>query len=152
MSTPEAALAQARAAAASMRAAGAYGEERSDFQVRPSGETTTEKLFEWAWIEPDLRDVRSTRRLGAPITALKRLLLRLLAQYHGELIAEQTRFNVYLVGHVGRLEERIDELEHRLEERPDASARGPEHPDSGLGPERTDRDQVGDGPPDQPRA
>ncbi len=132
MTAPEAALQQARAAVASMRATGVYGEEAGGFQVRPSAAITTAKLFEWALIDPDLRDVRSTRRLGAPITALKRGLLRLLAQYHGELIAEQTRFNVYLVGYVRRLEERIDELEGRSGlERADGLPRGSERADAG---------------------
>jgi hypothetical protein len=72
------------------------------------------KLFEWALIEPDVREVRSTRRLGAPITALKRGLLRLLLQYHTSLLAEQTRFNVNLLMHVKRLEDRVEELERRL--------------------------------------
>ncbi|MGI8904311.1 MAG: hypothetical protein ACR2IP_11795 [Solirubrobacteraceae bacterium] len=146
MTAPEAALQQARTAAASMRASGAYGEERDQvpFQVRPSAAITTGKLFEWALIEPDLRDVRSTRRLGAPITALKRGLLRLLAQYHGELIAEQTRFNVYLVGYVRRLEERIDELEGGSpSERPDGAVER-----AGGAVERAD---AGSGHPEPPR-
>ena len=114
MTEPEQALEQARAAAASMRASGAYAEAERLLQVEPTGAITTAKLFEWALIEPDLRNVRSTRRWGAPVTTLPRALLRLLAQYHGELIAEQTRFNVNLVGHVRRLEERIEELERQL--------------------------------------
>ena len=36
---------------------------------------TTGKLLEWAAIEPDVALMRSTRRGGAPITWLKRLLL-----------------------------------------------------------------------------
>ena len=113
MTAPEEALEQARAALASMRAAGAYGEEQS-VELEPGEPITSGKLFEWALIEPDLRNVRSTRRLGAPITALKRGLLQLLAQYHAELIAEQARFNVNLVLHVRRLEDRIAELEREL--------------------------------------
>jgi hypothetical protein len=113
VTSPERALEHARAAAAAMRADGAYGE------VEPAGELPTAeaptlgKLFEWALVDPDLRHVRSTRRLGAPITALKRGLLRLLAQYHAELIAEQARFNVNLVRYVRQLEERIAALEAR---------------------------------------
>ncbi len=126
MTQPDEALERARAAAASMRASGAYAQERRGLEVRPTGAITTGKLFGWALIEPDLRDVRSTRRLGAPITALKLVLVRLLAQYHGELIAEQTRFNVNAVGYVRRLEERIEELERSL---------GPEHPGEPLGSE-----------------
>jgi len=63
-------------------------------------------LERWAAIEVDPEAVYSTRRAGAPITAVKRLLLRLLRQYHVELEAKQTRFNVAVV-------ERLRELERR---------------------------------------
>jgi hypothetical protein len=116
---PEQALERARQELSSMRAGGAYAEEVSRRPLPATGAITTGKLFEWALIDPDVSDVRSTRRAGAPITAFKRLLLRLLAQYHGELIAEQTRFNVNLVSHVSHLEERIEQLERRLAERPE---------------------------------
>jgi hypothetical protein len=111
MTEPEGALEQARAAAASMRARGAYGEPPERSQTEPAGSGTTEQLLQWALIEPDLGEVRSTRRWGAPVTALKRGLLRLLLQYNSSLIAEQTRFNVNLLVHVRRLEERIEALE-----------------------------------------
>jgi len=124
---PERALELARAELSSMRASGAYRDEHRGPEVAPTGAITTGKLFEWALIDPDLRNVRSTRRWGAPITALKHALLKLLAQYHGELIAEQTRFNVNLVGHVRRLEERIEELEHGLAE-PSSRAANPPQP------------------------
>lgn len=75
-----------------------------------SGEIPSlEDLERWAAIEVDVEAVYSTRRGGAPITALKRLLLRLLRQYHLELEARQTRFNVALV-------ERLRELERRAGE------------------------------------
>jgi hypothetical protein len=121
VTTPEQALEQARAAAAEMRSRGAYGEGESA-ELEPSEALTPGKLFEWALIDPDLRNVRSTRRLGAPITALKRGLLRLLNQYHAELIAEQARFNVNVALYLRRLEERVAELEHEL-------GRGPEPPE-----------------------
>jgi len=108
---PEEALAQARAVAAEMRAAGAYAPDEARAEIDPPPMTTTSQLLEWAVIDPDLRNVRSTRRLGAPITALKRGLLRLLGQYHAELIAEQTRFNINLLRYVRRLEDRVAELE-----------------------------------------
>lgn len=79
-----------------------------------SAAVTTGKLLEWALLDPGTGEVRSTRRGGRPITALKRLLVRLLAQYHGALIAEQTRFNVGVVAALTRLEERLERLE-RLE-------------------------------------
>lgn len=114
MTGPEQALEQARRAAAEMRRGGAYGEASERETMQPAG-VTLEKLLEWALIEPDLTEVRSTRRLGAPMTALKRALLRLLRQYHAALIAEQTRFNVNLLVHVRRLEDRIEALERREE-------------------------------------
>jgi hypothetical protein len=111
---PEEALARARQELAAMRAAGSYREAVTRHPIEATAAVTTAKLYEWALIEPDVRDVRSTRRTGAPITALKRLLLRLLGQYHGALIAEQTRFNVNLLVALSRLEDRIAELERRL--------------------------------------
>jgi hypothetical protein len=111
---PEQALERAREAAAGMRADGAYTDAPTSVELEPSDSITTAKLFEWALIEPDVREVRSTRRFGAPMTALKRGLLRLLLQYHTSLIAEQTRFNVNLMVHVKRLEDRVAELEQQL--------------------------------------
>jgi hypothetical protein len=75
-----------------------------------SGEVPSlEDLERWASIEVDPEAVYSTRRGGAPITALKRLLLRLLRQYHVELEARQTRFNVALVQRLRQLERRSGE-------------------------------------------
>jgi hypothetical protein len=110
---PEEALARARAAVAGMRAAGAYSAEEARGEMEPPPTPSFQRLLGWAVVEPDLREVRSTRRLGGPITALKRGLLRLLAQYHAELIAEQTRFNVNVLRYVRALEERVEELERR---------------------------------------
>jgi hypothetical protein len=109
---PEHAVEQARAAAVTMRAQGAYAEEGP--AAAGEGSTTLENLFEWAMIDPDLREVRSTRKLGAPVTLLKLGLVRLLNQYHAELISQQTRFNVHVLGHVRRLETRIEELERKV--------------------------------------
>jgi hypothetical protein len=114
---PERALAQARAAAAEMRATGAYGADDTRAQIAPPAVSTTAQLLEWAMIDPDVRNVRSTRRLGAPITALKRAVLRLLGQYHAELIAEQTRFNINMLRYVRQLEDRVEELENSLKAR-----------------------------------
>ncbi len=114
MSAPEDAVARARAAAAEMRAGGAYGEARPVRGGPPPPELADRRLYQWAFIEPDIRQVRSTRRFGGPMTAVKRGLLRLLAQYHGQLLGEQTRFNAALVGYVRRLEARIAELEEKL--------------------------------------
>jgi hypothetical protein len=116
MTIPEGALQQARDAAAAMRAAGSY---RDDVEVLEAGPAPVSraKLLRWAVIEPDLGYVRSTRRLGAPITGLKRLLLRLLMQYHAELLAQQTRFNVGILSELQRVSDRLDELEGQLERR-----------------------------------
>jgi hypothetical protein len=62
-------------------------------------------------VEVDL--LRSTRRAGAPVTGVKRLLLRLLRQYTNELEAQQTRFNVGVLARLEELEGRIAELERR---------------------------------------
>ena len=123
MTTPEQALERARAAAAEMRARGAYGEGAEALELESPEALTPAKLFEWALIDPDLRNVRSTRRIGAPITALKRGLLRLLNQYHAELIAEQARFNVNIALYVRRLEERVAELEDELGRRQEPPVR-----------------------------
>lgn len=71
------------------------------------------RLVEWAIIDPDQAPVYSTRRYGKPITILKRLLVRFLAQYLNEVSAQQSRFNAAVAAHVMRLEERVEELERR---------------------------------------
>jgi hypothetical protein len=103
---PEDALERARAAAA---------ERRSDYEADPafgptalpgaSEAVSDEQLRRWAVIEVDPGDVYSTRRLGAPITFLKRSLLRLLRQYTADLEARQTRFNLALLARLRELEE-----------------------------------------------
>ncbi len=110
MSTPEEALDQAREALRAQRAAGRYPDSPPP-DPAPSPSDARRKLLEWAFIEPEAGTLRSTRRHGAPITAVKRLLRRALAQYHGELIANQTRFNLTLLAHLERIEERIEALE-----------------------------------------
>jgi hypothetical protein len=121
---PEEALNQARAAAAAMRERGAYGDDFRGFEIEPAEAVTQDLLLEWALIEPDPAKVYSTRRLGAPITWVKRLLLRGLRQYHGQFLAEQTRFNLQLTVYISELESRIRDLEefavHRDDEGPPA--------------------------------
>jgi hypothetical protein len=114
MIEPQRALESARAAAASMRASGAYEDDLSGFRIEPADAVTTDKLLEWALIEPDPAKVYSTRRLGVPITWVKRLLLRGLRQYFADLSAQQTRFNIQMTVYVGELSERVDELDERL--------------------------------------
>jgi hypothetical protein len=113
MTDPEEALERARASAASMRAAGAYSEDTSSPPLEPEP-VTTAKLREWALIEPDANVVGSAQRFGAPVTGIKRLLLRLLDQYHSEVLSRQARFNIGAVDELRRLEERIDALERKI--------------------------------------
>ena len=74
-----------------------------------------QRLAEWAVIKPDVERVYSTRRFGVPITAFKRLLLRLLRQYIDEALAQETRYNALATAHILNLEERVRELEAKLE-------------------------------------
>jgi hypothetical protein len=105
---PEDALERAREAAARKRAAGLHREPPGLDEPVVAERVTAELLREWALIEVDPGVVRSTRRLGGPITALKRGLLRLLRQYTTELEAQQTRFNVGVLARLRELEERIE--------------------------------------------
>src|SRR5947208_1712760 len=59
-----------------------------------------QQLAVWAFIEPEVAEVYSTRRLGAPITGFKRMLIRLLRQYIGQVSAQQSRFNAHVVAQV----------------------------------------------------
>jgi hypothetical protein len=70
-----------------------------------------ETLAEWAVIEVDPDVLYSTRRFGGPVTALKRLLLRLFRQYHVEVEARQTRFNIALLERLRLVEQRLESLE-----------------------------------------
>jgi hypothetical protein len=115
VSTPEDALARAREQAARRRAEGIYSAEDLAPPPVPPDAVSGPQLMDWAVIEPDVGDVRSTRRLGAPVTALKQGLIRLLAQYHAQLTAQQTRFNVALLARVRRLEEQVEDLRRELD-------------------------------------
>jgi hypothetical protein len=115
MTRPEDALEQARSEAERKRAEGAYpdaGPGALDASIAPD-RPSIELLREWAAIQVDPDLVYSTRRLGAPITAFKRLLLRLLRQYHVEVESQQTRFNIALVAHVEDLDARLARLEQQ---------------------------------------
>jgi hypothetical protein len=112
MTNPEEALEQARALAAKARAEGGYAQDLEGFEIE-AGAVSREQLLQWALIEPDPDLVYSTRRLGAPVTFVKRALLRALRQYHVELNAQQTRFNIQLLGYIRELEERVAVLESR---------------------------------------
>lgn len=107
----EEALAVARARATERRGAGET--IPGGFTVRPVDGIGPDELYDWAVIEPDINDVRSTRPYGVPITWAKRGLLRALGQYLGALIGEQTRFNLQVAQYVAQLERRVRELEEQ---------------------------------------
>jgi hypothetical protein len=99
-------------AEAERRAAATGYEDLSGFELEPGEDLSLESLQRWALIEVDAEEtVYSTRRLGAPITALKRGLVRMLRQYLNEATSQQTRFNVHLLAYVASLEDRINALE-----------------------------------------
>ncbi len=105
---PEDALAAARRAAAA----------RDDrlppgMSIEPTERVSIEQLMEWANIEPDPDLMRSTRRLGAPITWAKRQLVHVMRQYLRELQSQQTRFNLNVLIRVAELEDRVARLEQR---------------------------------------
>lgn len=109
--TPEEALAEARRRVEHGRERGEYSDvERLEGLAETAGSDRL-RLLDWAVIEVDPQRIYSTRRLGAPITAFKRVLLRLLHQYHGELVAQQSRFNINVVAQLIRLEERVEAIE-----------------------------------------
>jgi hypothetical protein len=123
VSGPDDALDRAREAAAEKRRRGGYaGADAGDDALDPTilGEKAPATLLsEWAVIEiePDL--LYSTRRGGAPVTALKGLLMRLLRQYFVELEARQTRFNLGVLAAISELEQRMNRLERESPPRPD---------------------------------
>ena len=110
MTRPEDAAERARAEAA----------ER-DYRERPGPEARAledgvkpidpELLRELAMVEVDPAVLYSTQRFGAPVTAVKRLIFRLMRQYTAELEARQTRFNVAVLARLRELEERVEAAE-----------------------------------------
>lgn len=113
MSTPEDALERARAAARERRARGEEQSVDGGFEVRTADRVSSSQLLEWAVLEPDPAQVYSTRRIGAPITWTKRLLVRALRQYLVQLVDQQTRFNLQMAQFVADLDERVAKLEDR---------------------------------------
>ena len=109
MSSPEEARAEALAAAAREGAAPPPGPEAQALEraIAP-GPPSNEVLQEWALIAVDPELIRSTRRLGGPITAAKRAMLRFLRQYTLETEAQQTRFNLAVLARLRELEDRIE--------------------------------------------
>lgn len=121
MRTPEEALDAARERAAARRMAQpASGRAQAEEDPR---KVTLKQLTLWALLEPEEFEVYSTRRFGAPITALKRLLIRLLRQYLGQVSAQQSRFNANVVAHLVAMEDRVralEEAQHRGDPEPTA--------------------------------
>jgi hypothetical protein len=103
MTRPDDAVERARAEAARLRGEGVYPES-APITPAAGGRPDIAKLREWALIEVDPDVLYSTRRAGAPVTWLKRMLLRLLRQYTTELEAQQTRFNVGVVAYLESVE------------------------------------------------
>lgn len=115
MKAPEEALREARRRAAEERGAAIV----SDGGVEPAEDArraSLHRLATWAVIEPEEAEVYSTRRLGAPITLLKRLLVRLLRQYLVQISAQQSRFNAHVAALVISLEDRVRALEQAARE------------------------------------
>lgn len=117
MTSPEDALGQARQAAEALREAGTYPAAPPP-DTGPTPAEARLDLLQWAFIEPPPTVLRSTRSHGAPITAGKRLLRRLLGQYLGALTANQTRFNLALLAELGRMDERLASLEIMVRQAP----------------------------------
>ncbi len=114
MRTPEEALAEARRIAASSPV-NDLGDETLAEDARRS---SVKRLAVWAIIQPDEAEVYSTRKLGWPITLIKRALIRLLRQYLLQISAQQSRFNAHVASYVIALDERVRELERRAEQLP----------------------------------
>ncbi len=109
MKSPEEALSAARQRAAAARPASQAPEPAPG--AAETQKDSLRRLAAWAMIEPDETEVYSTRAWGAPVTLVKRLLIRLLRQYFVQVTAQQSRFNAHLVAHLIALEERVARLE-----------------------------------------
>ena len=111
MTTPEDALERAREAVEERRSRGEDLDAGGGFRVEPADNVDPAALLDWAVIELDPELVYSTRRLGAPVTLVKRLLIRALRQYIVQLVDQQTRFNLQLAGFMVELDRRVGRLE-----------------------------------------
>ena len=107
MTRPEDALGRARSAAGQ---APAPGDVARSFERDLAGDSPPDEvLHEWAVISVDPELIYSSRRGGAPLTFMKRVLMRLMRQYTAELEAQQTRFNLGVLGRLRELERRRGE-------------------------------------------
>jgi hypothetical protein len=111
--TPEEALEAARRRAAERRTPESAQPEAGDAPIVNARAASLRRLAQWAIIEPEETEVYSTRKFGAPITVLKRGLIRLMRQYLVQITAQQSRFNAELAAHVMALDERLSDLERR---------------------------------------
>jgi hypothetical protein len=114
--TPEEALHEARRLAAAEPSVPTDADAAVE-SVEEARRASLRRLATWAVIEPEEAEVYSTRRLGAPITLLKRFLVRLLRQYLVQIAAQQSRFNAHVAAQVISLEDRVLELERAARER-----------------------------------
>jgi hypothetical protein len=107
MTRPEDAHERARAAAGPSPPA---GDVARSFDRDLGGDSPSDEvLHEWAVISVDPDLIYSSRRLGGPLTFMKRALMRLMRQYNAELEAQQTRFNLGVLGRLRELERRRGE-------------------------------------------
>lgn len=115
MTSPEEAIRRARDHAAARRGGDGRAPDQPpglEGSITPD-RLSLEQLSDWAVLEVDPAQVYSTRPWGALTVALKRLLLRLLRQYHVELEARQTRFNIAVLLQLRELDERVARIERR---------------------------------------
>lgn len=117
MRTPDEALNEARRRAAEESSSQGSRVAENTESVEDARRASLRRLATWAVIEPEEAEVYSTRRLGAPITLLKRLLVRLLRQYLVQISAQQSRFNAHVAAHVISLEDRLAALELAAQQR-----------------------------------
>lgn len=125
MTEPEHALGVARRRASEMRREGVYPGAELVPPLAAGATAGPDNLLEWALIRMDPQELRSSRRLGGLITWARRLLIRLLGQYHADLLRNQSRFNLQIMSHVRALEARTAELERQL----GADVDGPQTPE-----------------------
>jgi hypothetical protein len=97
-----------------MRAQGAYAEAESTPGPGSPRRGGAEKLMEYAVIEPDVRELRSSRRMGGLVTAIRRVLVWLLWPYWAARLADQSRFNTEFVRQLQGLEAALDQAEDQL--------------------------------------
>lgn len=114
MTDPEEAVRRARRAAARAVAEGGYREPPLSVDISPAAPLDTEQLARWAVIEVDPETLVSTRRLGRPLTLVKRGLVRFLRQYNEQVLAQQIRFNAHVSVQLQSIDRRLRAVEEKL--------------------------------------